>query len=257
MRYGLLGKTLGHSYSKIIHEMLGQYKYELIEVPEERLDAFLRDRNFDGLNVTIPYKQAVIPYLHEMSNRAEAIGAVNTIVNREGQLIGDNTDFGGLMALIARSGLQLKGKTVLIAGTGGTSKTARAVAKALGASSIFRLTRNDKPSEADLLTYEDAYAKCADAEILINTTPAGMYPNTEGIPVDLTRLPGLTGVIDVVYNPTPTRLVREAREQGICAESGLYMLVAQAILAAERFTGEEIPSDVTDRIYGELLRALP
>ena len=250
MRCGLLGEKLGHSFSKEIHEKLGRYTYELMEVPPEGLDAFLTARDFDGINVTIPYKQAVIPYLAEMSPRARAIGAVNTIVNRDGALWGDNTDFGGLEALIRRMGLDLRGKTVLIAGTGGTSRTAAAVAAALGAARTERMSRSGRDGA---LTYEAAYERCGGAEILIHTTPAGMYPDTDGCAVDLDRLPRLEGVADVVYNPLTTRLVREARARGVRAENGLYMLAAQAVLAAEDFLGgERFGAERTEEIFREL-----
>ena len=249
MRCGLLGEKLGHSFSKEIHEKLGRYEYELMEVPRSGLDAFMTARDFDGINVTIPYKQAVIPYLSGMSERAAAIGAVNTIVNRCGALWGDNTDFGGLEALIRRMGLDLGGKTVLIAGTGGTSRTAAAVAKALGAAQILRMSRSGRDGA---LTYEAAYEAHGGAEILIHTTPAGMYPDVAGCAVDLERLPKLEGVVDVVYNPLTTRLVRQARARGIPAENGLYMLAAQAVLAAEQFTGAPFPAGTTENIYRAL-----
>ena len=250
MRCGLLGEKLGHSFSKEIHEKLGYYEYELFEVPCSGLDAFLTARDFDGINVTIPYKQSVIPYLEGMSPRAEAIGAVNTVVNRGGRLWGDNTDFGGLEALIRRMGLDLRGKTVLIAGTGGTSRTARAVAETLGAARCVRMSRSGRDGA---LTYEAAYAAYGDAEILLHTTPAGMYPDLGGCAVDLARLPRLEGVVDVVYNPLTTRLVREARARGIRAENGLYMLSAQAVLAAEDFVGGgAFGPEVTERIYRAL-----
>lgn len=249
MRCGLLGEKLGHSFSREIHGKLGLYAYELMEVPPERLDSFMTARDFDGINVTIPYKQAVIPYLEDMSPRAKAIGAVNTVVNRGGTLWGDNTDFGGLAALIRRMGLDLKGTTVLIAGTGGTSRTAKAVAESLGAARVVRMSRSGRDGA---LTYEAAYASYRDAEVLIHTTPAGMYPDVDGCAVDLERLPRLRGVVDVVYNPLTTRLVREARERGIPAENGLYMLAAQAVQAAEDFTGDHIDAGVTERIYAEL-----
>lgn len=250
MRCGLLGEKLGHSFSREIHEKLGRYSYELFEVAPDALDAFLTRRDFDGLNVTIPYKQAVIPYLAEITPRAERIGAVNTIVNRDGRLCGDNTDFAGLAGLIGRMGLKLAGKTVLICGTGGTSKTASAVAEHLGAKETVRLSRGGREGAA---TYEDARARYADAEVLINTTPAGMYPDVDGMPVDPAWFPKLAGVADVVYNPLTTRLVRLSRERGIAAENGLYMLVAQAVAAAEVFTGETFGAETTERIYREIL----
>lgn len=249
MRCGLLGEKLSHSFSKEIHEKLGRYEYALFEVPPEELGAFLTAREFDGINVTIPYKQAVIPYLEEMSPQATAIGAVNTIVNRGGKLWGDNTDFGGLEALIKRMGLALGGKTVLIAGTGGTSRTAAAVAKALGAANVLRMSRS---GNGGALTYEAAYAAYGDAAFLLHTTPAGMYPDVDGCAVDVSRLPGLKGVVDVVYNPLTTRLVQEARKRNIPAENGLYMLVAQAVLAAEDFIGERFGEESAERIYREL-----
>lgn len=250
MRYGLLGEKLVHSFSKEIHEKLGKYKYELIEVPPEKLDEFMAHRDFAGLNVTIPYKRAVIPYLDEISGRARAIGAVNTVVNRDGKLYGDNTDFGGLKALIRRMGLELRGKTVLVCGAGGTGKTASAVAESLGASAVYRLSRSGRDGA---LTYAEAYQARAGAQILINATPAGMYPDTDGMPADLERLPALEGVVDVIYNPLTTRLVQCARTRGLKAENGLYMLVAQAVLAAERFTGAFFAPGTIDGIYGEIL----
>ena len=250
MRCGLLGEHLGHSFSKELHEKLGRYSYELMEVPPAELASFLQARDFDGINVGIPYKRAVIPYLDAVSLRAAAIGAVNTVVHRDGKLFGDNTDFGGMEALIRRMGLDLKGKTVLITGTGGTSRTARAVAEALGAARTVRVSRSGRDGAP---TYEEAYAAYGDAEILINTTPAGMFPDNDGVPVALERLPALQGVVDAVYNPLTTRLVREARARGIPAENGLYMLTAQAVLAAERFTGEPFGADVIERVYRELL----
>ena len=250
MRCGLIGETLGHSFSKELHEMLGRYDYALIELLPEELEGFLRRRDFDGLNVTIPYKQAVIPLLDEIDERARAIGAVNTIVNRNGKLRGENTDFAGLTALIRRMGLDLRGATVLIAGSGGTSRTAEAAAASLGAARSVRLSRSGRDGA---IPYETAYAELADADFLINTTPAGMFPDLDGCPADLSRLPKLRGVADAVYNPLATRLVREARARGIPAEGGLYMLAAQAAASAERFIGEPIGPETAERLYRKLL----
>ncbi|MBO4830969.1 MAG: shikimate dehydrogenase [Oscillospiraceae bacterium] len=249
MRCGLLGEKLGHSFSREIHGKLGLYDYDLFEVPPEGLDAFMTARDFDGINVTVPYKQAVIPYLDGMSPRAEASGAVNTVVNENGRLWGDNTDIPGLGALIRRMGLDISGKTVLIGGSGGTSLTASAVAESMGAKRSVRMSRSGR---GGAMTYEEAYCTYGDAEILINATPAGMYPDTEGCPVDLSRLSNLEGVIDCVYNPLTTRLVLEARERGIKAENGLFMLTVQAVLAAEDFTGERMDEGTAERIYREL-----
>ena len=251
MRYGLIGQSLQHSFSPEIHARLGQYDYELRQLAPEELAPFLRAREFAGVNVTIPYKQTVIPLLDELTDRARAIGAVNTVVNRNGRLIGDNTDFGGLSMLIRRMGVDLRGKTVLIAGTGGTSRTAQAVVRALGADRIFRISRTGRE---EALTYGEAYALEAEAPFLINTTPVGMYPDADGVPLELDRLPTAAGVADVIYNPLTTRLVRQARARGIPAENGLYMLVAQAALASRAFTGSPVTREVIDRVYEQLLR---
>lgn len=232
MEFGLIGGKLGHSFSKDIHEQLGAPAYELKELLPEEVGDFLKAREFRGINVTIPYKETVIPYLDEVSERARAIGAVNTIVNDGGRLIGDNTDFGGMVALLRKIGIEVAGKKVLILGSGGTSKTARAVAKSLGAVSVNRVSRTKRD---DCITYEEAYAEHSDADVIINTTPVGMYPNGDASPVDLAIFPKLSGVADAIYNPLRTRLVMAAQERGIPASGGLYMLVAQAVLAAAKF----------------------
>ncbi|MBQ9412192.1 MAG: hypothetical protein IJU29_03725 [Oscillospiraceae bacterium] len=241
MKIGLLGERLPHSFSPEIHRRLGYPgggDYRLMEVSPEKLGEFFRLRDFDGINVTIPYKRAVIPYLADMSREARETGAVNTVVNRGGALYGHNTDLGGLMALLRSIGAgDLTGKTVLIAGAGGTSLTARAAARRLGAERIFRLSRTPS-GEGDVLGYGEAYARYGGAQVLINTTPAGMYPRVESCPVDLDRLPRLDTVADVIYNPVTTELVCQARERGIPhTGNGLGMLVCQAALAAAWFTG--------------------
>ncbi len=250
MEYGCIAEHLGHSFSKSIHEKIDSYDYVLREVPKSELDAFMKARAFRGINVTIPYKQDVIPYLDEISRTAKQIGAVNTIVNRGGRLFGDNTDFGGMTALIRRMGLDLCGRKVLVLGTGGTSKTAIAVASALGASWVRQVSRQAKNG---VLTYEDVYANHTDAQILINTTPVGMFPHTQGVPIRTDAFPRLEGVVDAVFNPLRTELVQTARAQGIAAQGGLYMLVSQAVLAAERFTGKAYPADLTDTVFHALL----
>lgn len=249
MRYGLLGEHLPHSFSKEIHERLGLYRYELIELAPAELGDFLRRRDFGGVNVTIPYKQAVIPYLDELSPRAQAIGAVNTIVNRDGRLLGDNTDYGGLWALLRRTGLDLRGKKVLILGTGGTSLTARAVALDAGAGTVLRVSRSGRDGA---ISYETAVTEHPDAAILLNTTPCGMYPEPEAMPIDPARFPALEGVVDVIYNPLRTRLTQRAAALGLKSANGLFMLVTQAVLAAEAFTGEGLPEDTAERIFREL-----
>ena len=243
MEYGLIGEKLPHSFSKEIHEKLAGYDYQLKELTPAQLPAFLEKRDFKGINVTIPYKQTVIPYLDELDDKAAAIGAVNTIVNREGKLYGYNTDYDGMVALIRHAGLSLEGKTVLILGTGGTSKTAMAVAKDLGAASVQRVSRTAKEGA---ISYEEAQR--LPVQILINTTPSGMYPNLDGQPMDLSRFGWLEGVLDAVYNPLRTRLVLQARDNGARAQSGLYMLVAQAAAACELFVGESLPQGALSRV---------
>lgn len=244
--YGCIGKTLQHSFSKEIHGMLADYEYNLIELTEEQLPAFLERRDFAAVNVTMPYKQAVMPYLDAVSDIARRIGAVNTVVNRDGTLYGDNTDYYGMRALIRRLGLDLRGKKVLILGTGGTSKTARAVATDLGAATVLTVSRTPC---GECVSYEDALTRHRDAQILINTTPSGMYPNSETCPIDVTPFSRLEGVVDAVYNPLCTNLVLDARARGIKAEGGLYMLVMQAVAAVERFLDTTIDTDAAERVY--------
>ena len=250
MEYGLIGEKLGHSFSREIHEKLRGYVYELKELRPEEVGAFLTAREFRGINVTIPYKETVIPYLDEIDEAAREIGAVNTVVNRGGKLYGYNTDFLGMRELMLREGIDPAGKKVLVLGSGGTSKTAMTVAKSLGASVVLRVSRQKRD---DCITYEEARAEHADAEIIINATPVGMYPNTDASPVDLADYPKLSGVVDAIYNPLRTNLVLAAKACGIRATGGLFMLVGQAAAAAEHFTG--VPGDPADvaRVYGELL----
>ncbi|MBO4788135.1 MAG: shikimate dehydrogenase [Lachnospiraceae bacterium] len=250
MEYGLIGEKLGHSFSREIHEKLRGYAYELRELRPEEVGAFLAARVFRGINVTIPYKETVIPYLDEIDEAAREIGAVNTVVNRGGKLYGYNTDFLGMRELMLREGIDPAGKKVLVLGSGGTSKTAMTVAKSLGVSVVLRVSRQKRD---DCITYEEAHAEHADAEIIINATPVGMYPNTDASPVDLADYPKLSGVVDAIYNPLRTKLVLAAKERGIRATGGLFMLVGQAAAAAEHFTG--VPGDPADvaRVYGELL----
>ena len=247
MEYGLIGEKLPHSFSKEIHGQLADYDYQLKELTPAQLPAFLQARDFKGVNVTIPYKQAVMPYLDVIDEKAAAIGAVNTIVNRNGKLYGYNTDYDVMVALVRHSGLSLEGKTVLILGTGGTSKTAMAVAKDLGAADIRRVSRTAKDGA---ISYEEALR--LPVQILINTTPSGMYPNPDGQPMDLSRFGWLEGVLDAVYNPLRTRLVLQARDNGARAQSGLYMLVAQAAAAAALFLGEGLPQGAMDRVYRQI-----
>ena len=249
MEYGLIGERLGHSFSKEIHEAFGFYEYNLKEIPRDGLDSFMKNKDFKGINVTIPYKEDVIKYLDFVDERARAIGAVNTVVNRDGKLYGYNTDYFGLKTLLDSNGFDLKGKKVLILGTGGTSKTAYAVCEHMGAHFLSKVSRSAKDGA---ITYDEAYEKHADAEYIINTTPSGMYPNFEGKPIDLKRFKNLEGVADVIYNPLRTRLIEEAEELGINCCSGLKMLVYQAVAACEFFIDKRPDENVSEGIFRDL-----
>lgn len=247
--YGLLGEKLSHSFSPQIHAQLADYDYQLISLPPEKLDGFLREKQFRGLNVTIPYKKAVIPYLDELSPIARRIGAVNTIANRGGRLFGDNTDYAGLRYAIARAGICLAGKKVLILGSGGTSKTAHAVAEDLGAREIFTISRSGEHNYQNL-------SRHADAQIILNTTPVGMFPQNGRAPLCLAQFPHLEGVADAIYNPLKTALLLEAEELGIPHTNGLPMLVAQAKAACEVFLQKSISAEKTEQILSSLERRL-
>ena len=198
MKYGLIGEKLGHSFSKIIHSELTDYDYELKEVAKDELDSFMRKADFKAINVTIPYKQDVIPYLYEIDETAKAIGAVNTIVNKNGKLYGYNTDFLGLKSLIENAKITIKNKKVIILGSGGTSKTAFAVAKNMGAKEVYRVSRRGGNG---LITYAEAENSHNDAEVIINTTPCGMYPNIGEAAIGIDKFARLEGVVDAIYNP--------------------------------------------------------
>jgi shikimate dehydrogenase len=244
----LIGEHLSHSYSKLIHEAFGLYGYELAPLAPDALGDFLKNGEYHGLNVTIPYKKAVIPYCAELSETARAIGSVNTILRRpDGSLYGHNTDFGGFLALADRAGIAFEGKKVLIFGSGGTSLTAQAAARARGAREIVVVSRKGPVTYDSLGAHEDS-------EILIQTTPVGMYPHNADTLVDVGRFGRCEGVLDVIYNPLRTRLVREARARNIPASGGLFMLVAQAKEAAELFCGHEISEEITEEVYRTLLR---
>jgi len=251
MEYGCIGEHLKHSFSKEIHSLLSDYDYEIKEIPKENLEEFMTRREFKAINVTIPYKLQVIPYLDNISEVAKSIGAVNTITNKNCVLSGFNTDFHGLKALILREGIELENKKVLILGSGGTSKTAKAVAESLKAKEIIRTSRNAKQG---FVTYEEAYKHHLDTDVIINTTPVGMYPNIEGSAIDIERFSSLIGVVDAIYNPLRSELVLKARERGIKASGGLYMLVAQAAFAYEKFTDKALPFEKIQEVYEKVLQ---
>jgi shikimate dehydrogenase len=214
MKYGLIGEKLGHSFSKEIHEMIGYYKYEIHEVAKEDIESFMKEKDFLGINVTIPYKETVIPYLDEISPQALSIGAVNTIVNENGKLYGHNTDYFGMLALIKKNNIDCKDKKVLILGTGGTSKTASVLLKDLGAKEIyFASTR--KSDMPNVCSYEDAVSLHNDCSLILNTTPCGMFPNNDDCIIDLSRFNNLEAVCDVIYNPLRTNLIIEAIDKNV------------------------------------------
>lgn len=241
MNCGLLGRKLGHSYSPQIHSLLGAYSYVLFEKEPQELESFLRCGEFTGLNVTIPYKKDVIPYLDELSPVAQRLGAVNTIIRRNGHLIGHNTDYFGFRSMIQKSGLSPSGKKCLVLGSGGASNTATAVLRELGGHVIV-ISRTGENHYGNI-------SKHADAEILVNCTPVGMYPHTGSSPVDISRLPHLEGVLDVIYNPARTQLLLDAENRGLVTMNGLWMLIAQAKESAEWFTGKPISDDNIARIH--------
>lgn len=266
MEYGLIGEHLGHSFSKEIHGRLSERPYELQEIPRDSLAKFLTSREFKGINVTIPYKEAVLPLLDFVSPEARQIGAVNTIVNRDGRLFGYNTDYFGFSALADRLRIDFKGKRVLILGAGGAAKTVAAVAADRSAASVTHAVRRPKaPGQIPLssLGSESSYKDVIPGpkgvipgwtgDLVVNCTPAGMFPHEEERIIDLGALPQLEGAIDLIYNPLRTDLILDALSRGVPAEGGLYMLVAQAVKAREYFDG--IPGPAGDDIFESLLRA--
>lgn len=243
LRCGLVGERLSHSFSPEIHSHLADYSYKLFEMPEDKVGEFVRGGTYDAVNVTIPYKKTVMPYLDEISDEARRIGSVNTITHtKSGRLRGDNTDYFGFSYLIRKGGIEIKGKKVLILGTGGASLTAYTVCADMAADSITFVSRSGE------VNYENVYDRCADTEVIINCTPVGMYPNNLNCPILLERFPNLCGVADMIYNPAKTKLLLDAERLGIKCINGLSMLVAQAKRACEIFLGTEIDDGEIDRI---------
>ena len=244
MKCGLLGRKLGHSYSPQIHDSLGEYSYDLFEKEPGELADFLKQGDWDGINVTVPYKKDVIPYLDELTPVAARLGAVNTIVRRNGKLIGHNTDYFGFLTMVQNSGITVAGKKVLVLGSGGASNTAVAVLEELGANVVV-ISRQGTNHYGNLHMHKDA-------ALLVNTTPVGMFPQTGISPVSFDSFPVLEGVLDVIYNPARTKLLLDAEKRGLVTMNGLLMLVAQAKEAAEWFTGSAIDDRVIEAIYRKL-----
>ena len=251
MEYGCIGEKLGHSFSKEIHNALADYDYKLQELKREELPEFFHKKDFKAINVTIPYKQDVIPYLDWISDEAKAINAVNTIVNKDGKLYGYNTDFYGLKALIEREKVSLKGKRVVILGSGGTSNTAFAVANSMGASEVLKVSRSKKEG---YITYEELYEKYSDCEIIVNTTPCGMYPKVGVSAIELEKLPNVEAVFDAVYNPLKSKLILDSKAKNITAVGGLYMLVSQAAFAVEKFIDTPVDNAKVEQIFKNLYK---
>lgn len=248
-RYGLIGEKLSHSFSKLIHQKLKDYDYQLIEIKKEDIDSFMTKKEFAAINVTIPYKQTVIPYLDFIDDAAKEISAVNTVVNKDGKLYGYNTDYLGLKYMLLKNNVCIEGKKAMILGSGGTCKTAKRVLSDMGAKEITVVSRFGGEGK---ITYEQA-VKLTDTDIILNASPKGMYPNNYDESFDIDNFDNLSAVVDVIYNPLNTSLVLKAKERGINAFGGLLMLVGQAKYACEFFTGEKIDDSEIDKIYSELL----
>lgn len=249
MNCGLLGQHLGHSYSPAIHAQLADYHYDIFEKEPDQLEDFLKNGDFYGINVTIPYKKSVIPYLDRLSPVAERLGAVNTVVRQaDGTLIGHNTDYFGFRSMVEKSRLCPKGKKALILGSGGASNTAVAVLEEMGAQVIV-VSRSGRNNYGNLHLHEDA-------AIIVNTTPVGMYPNVGTSPIDLSLFPKLEGVLDLIYNPARTKLLLDAQQRGLIAMNGLWMLVAQAKESSEWFTGATISNDRITQIHHSLVQQM-
>ena len=246
--YGLIGERLGHSYSPRIHRFFGDYDYQLYPMPLTDMEALLRGKQFQGLNVTIPYKQAVLPFCDELSPSVRAIGSANTLVNRDGRIYAYNTDLAGMLSMLDRAGIGLTGRKVVILGSGGTSLTAQAACRERKAKETVVVSRKGP------VTYNDLYTKHTDAEVIINATPVGMYPNNMVSPIDLNRFPRRKGVADVIYNPAKTKLLLDAEAAGIPCIDGLWMLVAQAWHAATLFLDTEIPEEKIQEAFQSVRR---
>lgn len=249
-KYGLIGEKLSHSFSKGIHEQFGYYQYDLLPMSVEELDVFLKDKNFNAVNVTIPYKQTVIPYCDELDKSVTKIGAANTIVNNNGKLTAYNTDYYGFIYSLKINNISLKDKVVMILGTGGTSKTIKAVCDHSEAKKIIIVSRH---AHDDIIDYEMAL-KQSDVQVIINATPSGMYPHNEACPIDLSYFTSCEAVVDVIYNPLKTQLLIDAEKMGVKTANGLLMLVAQAKFAADKFLDKVLDDNLILPIYQNLLK---
>lgn len=250
MEYGLIGEKLGHSFSKEIHERIADYTFELCPLSKEEFKNFMEKRDFKAINVTIPYKKDVIPYLDEMDESAKAIGAVNTIVNKDGRLIGHNTDFTGFLYMVRKHNVTMLNKKVLIIGNGGASAAIQAVVKHEQAAEMIIV---DIIAGNGAITYEECFSNHLDADIIINTSPIGMYPKIGNAPIDIAMFHKCKSVMDVIYNPILTRLCFEAQEMNIQRVIGLEMLIAQAKQSVEFFLEKNIDDKIINEIYQDML----
>ncbi len=249
MEYGLIGKTLGHSFSPEIHAKLADYEYKLYPLNEQEFADFLQKREFKGMNVTIPYKQAVMEYCDEIDPLAKKIGAVNTIVNKNGRLTGYNTDCAGFTYMLSRHNIDVAGKTVLVLGNGGSTKTILAALEQLGAAKALVASRK---AGDGTVSYQQAMEQ-KDVQVVVNCSPAGMYPENGTSLVDLEKFPALEAAVDLVYNPLKTAMLLQAEKKNLIAVNGLEMLIAQAKYAAELFTGCEIEEKKIEEIRLEMV----
>lgn len=249
MEYGLIGEKLSHSFSKDIHEQLADYTYEITPIERDCVAEFMEKHDFKAINVTIPYKQTVIPYIDVLDDKAARIGAVNTVVNKDGKLYGYNTDFYGFLYMCNHNNVTIENKKVLIIGNGGAAAAIKAVVEHLNAAQYVVV--DIVPAEG-VITYEECYNKHTDAEVIINTSPVGMYPKVDASPVDLEAFTKCEAVLDVVYNPLVTKLTAQAAQLGMQAVNGLEMLVAQAKYAVEYFLDTTIDDSVIDGIYKDI-----
>lgn len=246
MDYGLIGEKLGHSYSKQIHEQLTDYEYELCELTREEFHSFMEQKAFKAINVTIPYKRDVIPYIDVLDEKAKHVGAVNTIVNRNGKLYGYNTDYDGFLYMLTKNRIEIKEKKILVLGNGGAALAVLAVLHAMQAGEIHIVKYKE---EAGTITYAQAKEMHSNADVIVNTTPVGMYPKIDESPMDLTAYHNLSAVVDVIANPACTKLMQQAKDKNVLAINGLLMLVAQAKFAVEHFLDCTIDNEKIDEIY--------
>ena len=244
MKFGLLGRKLGHSYSPMIFDLMGGYRYDLYEREPEGIEDLLRNTDFDGINVTIPYKKEVLQYLDEIDPLALRLGAVNTIVKRNGKLFGYNSDYYGFRSMVLKTRIDVAGKKVLVLGSGGASVTVRAVLEDLGAKVVV-ISRTGENNYGNIGLHRDA-------SMIVNTTPLGMYPNNGVSALELSNFPELEGVLDLIYNPARTQLLLDCEKYGIPGFNGLWMLVAQAKQSAEWFLDTQLPDSLVSQIHRKL-----